>query len=79
MFIECAGNQNKIPVYFFLFQIIGMFYIFLVALLIGTNLRKLRKKKKTSLNKNFVMRFRERNGVTYEIVEGDTGPEFENI
>ena len=56
-----------------------MFYIFLVALLIGTNLRKSRKKKKTSLNKNFVMRFRERNGVTYEIVEGDTGLEFENI
>ena len=56
-----------------------MFYLFLVALLIGTNLRKSTKKKKTSMNKNFVMRFRERNGVTYEIVEGDTGQVCENL
>ena len=62
-----------------LFQIIGLFYLLLVVLLIGTNLRKRksRKKKKTSLNKNFVMRFREQNGVTYEIVEDNTGQEFE--
>ena len=54
-----------------------MLYLFLLALLIGTNLRKSRKKKKTSMNKNVVMRFREQ--VTYEIKEGDTGQVCENI
>ena len=52
----------------FLFQIVAVFYIILVALLVGTNLGPAKKRMKTSMDKTYVVQFRE--GVKCEVVEG---------
>ena len=53
-----------------MFQIVAVFYIILVALLVGTNLGPAKKRMKTSMDKTYVVQFKEGEGVKCEVVEG---------
>ena len=54
----------------FVFQVVASFYLILVIVLVGTNLGMARKRKKTTMDKKYVVQFTEGEGVKFEVVEG---------